>query len=131
MRGFIDGTIENARERGFVTTLLGRRRYLPDLGSRNRVMRQAAERMAVNTVIQGTAADLIKKAMLAVQAALEARGSGAKLLLQVHDELVLDVPTQEVGAISDLLRAQMEGVLSLGVPLRVDVGVGDNWREAH
>ena len=89
------------------------------------------ERMAVNSVIQGTAADLIKKAMLAVQAALEAQGSGAHLLLQVHDELVLDVPKKEVEATSELLRTQMEGVLSLGVPLQVDVGVGDNWREAH
>jgi DNA polymerase-1 len=131
VRGFIDDTILQAKEQGFVTTLLGRRRHLPDLSSRNRVLRQAAERMAVNTVIQGTAADLIKKAMLAVQAALELQGSGAKLLLQVHDELVLDVPSKEVEAVSELLRTQMEGVLSLGVPLQVDVGVGGNWREAH
>jgi len=131
VRRFIDETIAEAKERGYVRTLLGRRRSLPDLGSRNRTLRQAAERMAVNTVIQGTAADLIKKAMLAVDAALEASGSGARMILQVHDELVLEVPTAEVDAIGALVRERMEGVLPLGVPLRVDVGVGDNWREAH
>jgi DNA polymerase-1 len=131
VRRFIDETIEGARERGCVRTLLGRRRSLPDLGSRNRTLRQAAERMAVNTVIQGTAADLIKKAMLAVDAALEDRGSGARMILQVHDELVLEVPAAEVDAVGTLVRERMEGVLPLGVPLRVDVGVGDNWREAH
>jgi len=131
VRRFIDETIEGARDRGYVHTLLGRRRRLPDLGSRNRTLRQAAERMAVNTVIQGTAADLIKKAMLAVDAALEDRGSGARMILQVHDELVLEVPAAEVDAVGELVRERMEGVLPLGVPLRVDVGVGDNWREAH
>ena len=131
VRRFIEETIAGARERGCVRTLLGRRRSLPDLGSRNRTLRQAAERMAVNTVIQGTAADLIKKAMLAVDAALEASGSGARIILQVHDELVLEVPRAEVDAVGTLVRERMENVLPLGVPLRVDVGVGDNWREAH
>ena len=131
VHAFIDDTIAQAKERGFVTTLLGRRRYLPDLASRNRVLRQAAERMAVNTVIQGTAADLIKKAMLAVQAALDEHGLAARLLLQVHDELVLEVPRAELERVSALLCQAMEGVLSLGVPLQVEVGVGENWREAH
>ena len=131
MRRFLDETIAGAKEQGFVQTVLGRRRYLPDLLSRNRVLRQAAERMAVNTVIQGTAADLIKKAMLAVDAALGQAGLRGRMILQVHDELVFDVPEDEVEATSALVKEQMEGVLPLGVPLEVDVGSGRNWREAH
>ena len=131
VRRFLDETVERARQEGCVRTLLGRRRALPDLGSRNRVLRQAAERMAVNTVIQGTAADLIKKAMLAVDAALTEGGLSARVILQVHDELVLEVPEPEVETISALVRERMENVLPLGVPLRVDVGSGRNWREAH
>jgi DNA polymerase I len=131
VRRFLDETIRNAKRDGCVRTLLGRRRVLPDLNSRNRVQRQAAERMAVNTVIQGTAADLIKKAMLAVDAALDAEGLRTRLILQVHDELVFEVPTREVATLSQLVRNRMEGVLPLGVPLRVDIGVGSNWREAH
>jgi DNA polymerase-1 len=131
VRRFIDGTIDRAKRDGFVRTLLGRRRALPDLNSRNRVLRQAAERMAVNTVIQGTAADLIKKAMLAVDRDLEAAGLGARMILQVHDELVLEVPVAEVEGVAERLRDCMENVLPLGVPLRVDIGVGGNWREAH
>ena len=112
-------------------TLLGRRRYLPDLGSRNRVQRNAAERMAVNTVIQGTAADLIKKAMIAVDARLAESGLGARMILQVHDELVFEVPAGGLDALAELVREQMENVLSLRVPLLVDVGTGSSWREAH
>ena len=131
VRRFLDETTETAREQGFVTTLLGRRRYLPDLGSRNRMLRNAAERMAVNTVIQGTAADLIKKAMVEVEAALREQRLGAAMILQVHDELVFEVPTAEVEDTSRLIRARMESVLPLDVPLRVEVGAGRNWREAH
>jgi DNA polymerase-1 len=131
VRRFLDETIEVARERGFVTTLEGRRRHLPDLGSRNRVLRQAAERMAVNSVIQGTAADLIKQAMLDVDTALSEAGLAARMILQVHDELVFDVPEAEVEALTLLVRDRMEGVSRLEVPLRVEVGVGKNWREAH
>jgi DNA polymerase-1 len=131
VRRFLDETVERAKQEGCVRTLLGRRRALPDLTSRNRVLRQAAERMAVNTVIQGTAADLIKKAMLAVDAALAEAGVSARVILQVHDELVLEVPEPEVERISELVREHMENVLPLGVPLRVDVGAGRNWREAH
>jgi DNA polymerase-1 len=128
VRRFIDETIAEAKAQGSVRTLLGRRRLLPDLQSRNRVLRQAAERMAVNTVIQGTAADLIKKAMLAVDAVLP---DEAKLILQVHDELVLEVPEALADAVAEQVRECMEGVLPLGVPLQVDVGRGANWREAH
>jgi DNA polymerase-1 len=131
IRAFMDETIETARERGFVQTLLNRRRYLPDLGSRNRTLRMASERMAVNSVVQGTAADMIKKAMLDVDAGLSEAGLGAKLLLQVHDELVFEVAPAEVERVTELVRERMEAVFSLRVPLQVDVGVGANWREAH
>jgi DNA polymerase-1 len=131
VREFLDRTVEGARERGFVTTLLGRRRYLPDLRSRNRTLRMAAERMATNSVIQGTAADLIKKAMVDLDRALAAEGLASRMLLQVHDELVFEVPESEVEVMRALVCERMEGVLPLRVPLVVDVGVGKNWREAH
>ncbi|MDH3685926.1 MAG: DNA polymerase, partial [Myxococcales bacterium] len=131
VRHFLDQTLEMAKEKGHVRTLLGRRRYLPDLNSRNRAVRQASERMAVNTVIQGTAADLMKKAMVEVAEGLESEGLRARMILQVHDELVFDVPTDETAALEKLVRARMEGVYALEVPLEVDVGQGKNWREAH
>jgi DNA polymerase-1 len=131
VRRFIDDTISSATDRGFVVTLLGRRRYLPDLKSRNRVLRQAAERMAVNTVIQGTAADLIKRAMVRVDAALRDADLAAAMILQVHDELVFEVAPGDVDAITSLLREVMEGAMTLSVPLVTDVGVGRSWREAH
>jgi DNA polymerase-1 len=131
VRRFLDETVEYAKAAGFVTTLLGRRRYLPDLGSRNRVLRQAAERMAVNTVIQGTAADLIKKAMVEVDAALTAASLEARILLQVHDELVFEAPKGEVAAVAELARETMQNVFELEVPLVVEVGIGLDWREAH
>lgn len=131
VRRFLDRTVAEAVETGWVSTWLGRRRYLPDLRSRNRVLRQAAERMAVNTVIQGTAADLIKKAMVDVERALAETATPALMILQVHDELVFEVPDDAVGALEALVRSQMEGVFELEVPLVVDVGIGANWREAH
>jgi DNA polymerase-1 len=131
VRSFIDETIEQARERGFVQTLLGRRRYLPDLASRNRTLRQAAERMAVNTVIQGTAADLIKKAMVDLAPMIDEADLAAEMILQVHDELVFEIPPAAVDALTALVVERMEGVWPLRVRLRVDVGVGANWREAH
>jgi DNA polymerase-1 len=131
VRRFLDETIAGAKATGGVTTLLGRIRRLPDLGSRNRALRQAAERMAVNTVIQGTAADLIKKAMVDVDAALAAGGPPALMILQVHDELVFEVAPKHGPALEALVREKMEGVFALRVPLVVDAGQGDNWREAH
>jgi DNA polymerase-1 len=131
VRRFLDETVLRAREQGFVRTLLGRRRALPDLTSRNRVLRNAAERMAVNTVIQGTAADLIKKAMLEVDAALRQARLRTRMILQVHDELVFEAPQEEVETVRELARERMQGVMALRVPLLVDVGVGANWREAH
>jgi DNA polymerase-1 len=131
VRRFLDETVAHAREQGFVRTLLGRRRYLPDLASRNRALRQAAERMAVNTVIQGTAADLIKKAMVEVAEALREAGLAARMILQVHDELVFEAPERELEPLAALVRERMQSVYALRVPLRVDVGTGKNWREAH
>jgi DNA polymerase-1 len=131
VRRFLDETVEHAKQLGFVTTLLGRRRYLPDLTSRNRVLRQAAERMAVNSVIQGTAADLIKKAMVDVDAALAEASLSARVILQVHDELVFEAPKAEVDAVAVLARDTMQQVHPLRVPLVVDVGIGRDWREAH
>jgi DNA polymerase-1 len=131
VRRFLDETVARARERGFVTTHLGRRRYLPEIGSRNRTLRNAAERMAVNSVIQGTAADLIKKAMVAVDAALREERIPARMILQVHDELVFEVEEGAAPRLGERVRELMEGVLALRVPLVVDVGTGRNWREAH
>jgi DNA polymerase-1 len=131
VRRFIEETIEGARQQGFVRTILGRRRYLPDLGSRNRTLRQAAERMAVNTVIQGTQADLIKKAMLEVDTGLRRDWPAARMILQVHDELVFEVPEADAGVIAQQVGKWMRDVLPLGVPLAVEVGQGRNWREAH
>lgn len=131
VRRFIDTTIATAREQGMVRTLLGRRRYLPDLKSRNRVLRQAAERMAVNTVIQGSAADLIKKAMVDIDRALRETHRESRMILQIHDELILESPSTEVDAVSVLVRDKMESVWPLDVRLVVEVGRGKNWREAH
>ena len=131
VRRFLDETIAEARDLGHVVTMLGRRRYLPDIKSRNRVLKQAAERMAVNTVIQGTAADLIKKAMVDVDRELRATGSAAKMILQVHDELVFELPAADAPDLEALVRKGMVGALELKVPLVVDVGTGSNWREAH
>ena len=131
VREFTERTLDQAREKGYVLTLLNRRRYLPELASKNPNTRQYGERMAVNTPIQGTAADLIKVAMLRVHEGLAREVPGARMLLQVHDELVFEVPegqTQKAGA---FVSGIMEGVMDLEVPLVVDVGWGSNWAEAH
>jgi DNA polymerase-1 len=131
IKRFIDDTLEAARRQGYVRTLYGRRRFLPELASQNRNLRAQAERIAVNTPIQGGAADLIKVAMVRIQRALEARGSVTRMILQVHDELLFDAPMDDVDAIVALVREEMEGAAALSVPLRVDVRVGRNWAEAH
>jgi DNA polymerase-1 len=131
VRRFLDETTAQAKKDGFVQTWMGRRRRLPDLNSRNRVLRQAAERMATNTVIQGTAADLIKKAMVDVDRILEAERIEATMILQVHDELVFETTKAAQTDLSTIVREGMEGVAELRVPLTVDLGFGDNWREAH
>jgi DNA polymerase-1 len=131
VRRFLDETTAQAKKDGFVRTWMGRRRNLPDLNSRNRVLRQAAERMATNTVIQGTAADLIKKAMVDVDRVIEAEELEATMILQVHDELVFETTEAALPHLSAVVRDRMEGVAELQVPLTVDLGVGANWREAH
>ena len=131
VRSFLDCTIEEARAQGFVATILGRRRYLPELGAREVAVRQFAERAAVNTPIQGSAADLIKLAMLEVDARLGNGQIDARMLLQVHDELVLEAATGDAEAAADAVREAMEGVRTLRVPLRVDVRLGGTWADVH
>jgi DNA polymerase-1 len=131
VRRWLDETIETARRDGAVRTLFSRKRELPEIRSRNPGLRQAAERMAVNTPIQGTAADVIKIAMLRVDAALRASGLDARLLLQVHDELVLEVAEGQADRLGDLVRREMMGAAELAVPLEVELGHGRSWAEAH
>ena len=130
VRRFLDATVVEARERGWVATLLGRRRYLPELRSSNGMERSFAERAAINTPIQGSAADLVKLAMLSVHRALSKR-AGARLLLQVHDELLVECPRGDAEPISSLVKREMEGCYPLRVPLTVSVGVGDTWFDVH
>ena len=129
VRRYLDEQVQKARETGYVETLLGRRRFVPELRSRNWNIRQFGERVAQNTPIQGTAADLMKKAMIDVQSALDQAESRARILLQVHDELLLEVPREEVDAVRDLVVFWMEGAMQLAVPLVADSGVGANWYE--
>jgi DNA polymerase-1 len=129
VRAFIDTTLTEGRERGWVATLLGRRRYLPDLRSNNPVARNAAERMAMNAPVQGTASDMIKIAMVRVHRALRERGLRARMLLQVHDELLFEAPPDEVAAVESLARELMERALPLDVPIVVDVKSGRDWSE--
>jgi DNA polymerase-1 len=129
VRAFIDRTLADGREQGFVSTLLGRRRYLPDLRSGNPVARNAAERMAMNAPVQGTASDMIKIAMVRVRAALAERGLRARMLLQVLDELLFEAPPEEVAAVEALAREIMEAALPLDVPIVVDVKSGRDWAE--
>jgi DNA polymerase-1 len=131
VKGFLDRTIAEAKEKGYVTTLLGRRRPIVELQSGDPTQRSMGERMAMNTPIQGTAADVIKLAMLAVRGRLQAEGAAAKMILQVHDELIFEVAEGEIETVRKLVVEEMERVVTLAVPLRVDVGVGRNWREAH
>ena len=131
VRGFLDHILEKARKDGFVTTLLNRRRYLPDINSKNSTVRQFAERMAINTPIQGTAADLIKVAMLNIWRKLKGKGLSADMIMQVHDELVFEVPMAEKDDVMDLVRGEMENVITLKVSLKVEISSGNNWDEAH
>ncbi|MBE3551761.1 MAG: DNA polymerase I [Kyrpidia tusciae] len=130
VKSYMEETVAAARKNGFVTTLLGRRRYLPDIHSSNYNLRSFAERTAMNTPIQGSAADIIKRAMVEVDRRLTEGDFRAKMLLQVHDELVFEVPPEEVGALQDMVKQAMESAVSLDVPLKVDIHAGDNWYEA-
>ncbi|RMP12778.1 DNA polymerase I [Pseudomonas syringae pv. persicae] len=128
---YMERTRAQAAEQGFVETIFGRRLYLPDINAKNQSLRKGAERMAINAPMQGTAADIIKKAMVAVNGWLEESGLDARVILQVHDELVLEVREDLVDQISEQIRPHMSGAADLAVPLLVEVGVGNNWDEAH
>jgi len=130
VRDYLHSVVDEARSTGYTETILGRRRYLPDLTSDNRQRREMAERMALNAPIQGSAADIIKIAMLAVDKALTEQGFASRLLLQVHDELVLEVAPGEREAVEELVRTQMAGAYTLAVPMDVSIGVGQNWDAA-
>jgi DNA polymerase-1 len=131
VRRYMDETRLRAREQGYVETVFGRRLWLAEINSPSGPRRAAAERAAINAPMQGTAADLIKKAMIAVQSWLDQERLMSKLVMQVHDELVLEVPQHELELIQMQLPALMCGVASLAVPLEVQTGVGDNWDQAH
>jgi DNA polymerase I len=130
VQDFIERTIEQAERDGYVTSLLGRRRPVPEIRTRNRQTRALGERLAVNFVMQGSNADIIKVAMIAIHRRLRAEGRGARLVLQVHDELLLEVPEREVSAVKELVREEMCRAYELDPPLGVDIGVGDDWHEA-
>jgi DNA polymerase-1 len=126
---YIEGAVEKARKDGFVSTLLGRRRYIPEINSSNRQVREFAERVALNTPIQGTAADLIKIVMIEIAQQLREKRTKSKMILQVHDELVFDVHRSELDYMKKMVKEKMEKSLELKVPIRVDIGVGKNWLE--
>jgi DNA polymerase-1 len=131
VKDFMDNTIAEARECGYTLTMFNRRRYLPDLKSDNRQVRESAERIAINSPIQGSAADLIKVAMIQVSKNLKKIKLNSKMILQVHDELLFECPIQEKKEIESLVCKEMEGACTLSVPLVVDIGWGKNWNEAH
>lgn len=131
VQDYMERTRELAKEKGYVETEFGRRLYLPDISSKNAPRRQHAERTAINAPMQGTAADIIKRAMIALDQSLEKEFPDVRMIMQVHDELVFEVPEAQLEAVSEHIRIQMEQAAELKVPLVVDVGVGENWDEAH
>jgi len=131
VRSYVEEMPQTGRDQGFVATLFNRKRFLPDLNSRNRNIRQFAERTAINTPIQGSAADIIKLAMIRIDAELERRSLPARMIMQVHDELVFEVEVGSAQEVANLVQYEMESVASLAVPLVVEAGIGANWDEAH
>jgi DNA polymerase-1 len=131
IKSFMDQLVNNAREVGYVETIMNRRRYLPDINSGNAIVRGYAERNAVNAPIQGSAADIIKLAMIAVDKAMSAQQLQSKLLLQVHDELVFDVHHSEKEIMQQLVKEAMENAVKLVVPMEVEVKLAQNWLDAH
>jgi DNA polymerase-1 len=128
---YIQDTLAAARETGYVETLFGRRRYLPDLTSRNGTVRALAERNAINAPIQGTSADIIKLAMINVDRRLESEGLKSRMVLQIHDELMFDAVPEELDTLKRIVTEEMENVISLSIPLTVECNHGNNWLEAH
>ena len=131
VRAYMNESIRMAREKGYVETMYGRRRHLPDILSRNSVVRGNAERNAINSPIQGSAADVIKIAMVRIQAAIETELLNSKMILQVHDELNFEVWPEELNRMKQIVRKEMENASELQVPLTVEMGVGASWLEAH
>ena len=131
VKAYMERVVAEAREKGYVETIFGRKRFLPDITSRNAVARGLAERNAINAPIQGSAADIIKLAMIAVSRRLEAEKLRSRMVLQVHDELVFDVTPDERDRIVEIVKQEMEGVCALSVPLITECNYGKNWREAH
>jgi DNA polymerase-1 len=130
VKQYLDNVLVETRKSGVAKTLFGRIRPIPEISSPQMQLRNFAERTALNSPLQGTAADLIKLAMVRIDTALSAGGYQAAMLLQVHDELVFECPPEELDAVSPLVKREMEGVYPLKVPLVVDIGTGDNWRDA-
>jgi DNA polymerase-1 len=131
VRKYMDDCIDRAREKGYVETLFGRRRNLPDIHSRNSMIRGNAERNAINTPIQGTAADIIKIAMVSLYHAFRDQGLSTEMIIQVHDELNFNVPLKELDIVKNLVRESMENAVKLSVPMEIDMNDGSNWLEAH
>jgi DNA polymerase-1 len=131
VQSYIENSLEDARKKGYVVTLLHRRRYLPDIHSPNTAIRQASERMAINTPLQGTAADIIKLAMIRIQNRIEELSLSAKMFMQVHDELVFETPEEELQKTLPMIQNEMETVMDLSVPLKVSIHSGKNWAEVH
>ena len=131
VKRYMDDTRASAKDKGYVETLFGRRVYLPEINGGNGPRKAGAERQAINAPMQGTAADLIKLAMVALQNALDAQGRGTRMVMQVHDELVCEVPEGELAWAREAIPQVMAGVAQLKVPLLAEVGVGANWDEAH
>ena len=131
LRNYMAAQVDFARDNGYVETILQRRRYLKDINSRNAIVRGAAERNAVNAPIQGSAADIIKIAMINIFKRFENEGFASKMLLQVHDELVFDVHKDELDSIKPIIKYEMENAFKMIVPLNIEMGIGENWLEAH
>jgi DNA polymerase-1 len=131
VKQYINDTIASARSNGYVETLLGRRRFLADINSSNQNIRQNAERQAINMPIQGTAADMIKLAMIHIDEAFTTKGLESKMLIQVHDELVFEVKKKEEKEVRSIVTKHMQQSLKLSVPLEIEIGVGKTWLEAH
>ena len=131
VKSFIDKTLEHARESGYVSTLFNRRRFIRELDSPNRNTRQMAERIAINSPVQGSAADLIKQAMINLYPRLKNELPETKLILQIHDELLFEVSQREVTQASKIIREEMERAIKLSIPVKVDINTGKSWAEAH
>ena len=131
IRSFIDDTVAMARESGYVETLFGRRRYIADINSKNATVRALAERNAVNAPIQGTSADIIKLAMVAIDRRMQAEGFRSAMVLQIHDELLFEVVPEELESLTALVVSEMENVIKLSIPLTVECNHGTNWLESH